>query len=122
MKIFKISILFIITGCAQPIFNELHLHFQKSEMCVYTNNQNTYLGSDKSFIVFVGEVKEGKPFNVIYSKDYVNTQFPIRLNQCLKVQVSNLEFNKIYEVNIETNKNFSQRFCLKKIIKLNCIL
>ena len=50
----------------------------------------------------------------IYSKDYKNSQFPLVLSQCLMVPIKNLTFNKIYEINLETNKNFSQRFCLKR--------
>ncbi|QIO07562.1 glycosyltransferase [Acinetobacter shaoyimingii] len=99
-------------GCAEPMSKKLHLNFHNNVLCIYKDSENTYLSLDKSFIVFIGEIQKSEPFKVIYSKDYINTPFPINLNQCLKIETNHLKLNKIYEVNLESNKNFSQRFCL----------
>lgn len=109
-----LNITFITFGCAQPISRDLNIVYKHNKLCIYINNEKSFLSQDNTFVVFLGEVEVGKPFNVIYSKDYKNSQFPLVLSQCLMVPIKNLTFNKIYEINLETNKNFSQRFCLKR--------
>ena len=43
LKLLMAYTFFTIIGCAQPISNELHINFRNSQMCIYTDNENTYL-------------------------------------------------------------------------------
>lgn len=43
--------------CAQPISHELKAIVKNNDVCIYTDNENTYLGQDNYFIVSIGEYK-----------------------------------------------------------------
>lgn len=105
---------FYMIGCAQPISRDLYIIKNTEDFCIFTDNENTSLGSDNQFIVFIGEIRKNEPFKIVYSKEYINNKFPIHKNACLNIPVSNLKLNTVYDINLETNKIFSQRICLKQ--------
>lgn len=117
----KLSLALISTtlmnvGCAQPIIQELKVTVKNNDVCIYTDNEHTYLGPDNYFIVFVGEYKPTQEFKNIYDKTYHgrDTKFPIKSEECLSIPASVFEDTKVYDVNLESNKNFSELICISK--------
>ena len=109
-----VSIGLFISGCAQPLSHKLNLDTKDNNLCIYTNNKNTYLSNDNYFTIFVGEYNPNEKFKSLYDKVYTNTKFPIEKNDCLTIPSNIFEENKIYKVNLETNKNFSALVCISK--------
>ena len=109
-----VSIELFISGCAQPLSHKLNIDVKDNKLCIYTNNKNTYLSNDNYFTIFVGEYNPNEKFKSLYDKVYTNTKFPIEKNDCLTIPSNIFEENKIYNVNLETNKNFSALVCVSK--------
>ncbi|WP_089604860.1 NF045616 family extracytoplasmic (lipo)protein [Acinetobacter piscicola] len=109
-----VSIGLFISGCAQPLSHKLNINTKDNNLCIYTNNKNTYLSNDNYFTIFVGEYNPNEKFKSLYDKVYTNTKFPIEKNDCLTIPSNVFEENKIYKVNLETNKNFSALVCISK--------
>ena len=109
-----VSIGLFISGCAQPLSHKLNIDVKDNKLCIYTNNKNTYLSNDNYFTIFVGEYNPNEKFKSLYNKVYTNTKFPIEKNDCLTIPSNIFEENKIYNVNLETNKNFSALVCVSK--------
>ena len=109
-----VSIGLFISGCAQPLSHKLNIDVKDNKLCIYTNNKNTYLSNDNYFTIFVGEYNPNEKFKSLYNKVYTNTKFPIEKNDCLTIPSNVFEENKIYNVNLETNKNFSALVCVSK--------
>lgn len=101
-------------GCAQPLSHKLNIDTKDNNLCIYTNNKNTYLSNDNYFTIFVGEYNPNEKFKSLYDKVYKNTKFPIEKSDCLTIPSNIFEENKIYNVNLETNKNFSALVCVSK--------
>lgn len=117
----KLSLALICTilmnvGCAQPISHELKVTVINNDVCIYTDNEHTYLEPDNYFIVFVGEYKPTQEFKSIYDKTYQGEEekFPIKSEDCLSIPASVFKDKKVYDVNLESNKNFSQLICISK--------
>lgn len=115
----KSVFLYIIIGintssCTQPLSHKLNIDVKDNNLCIYTNNKNTYLSNDNYFTIFVGEYNPNEKFKSLYDKVYTNTKFPIEKNDCLTIPSNIFEENKIYNVNLETNKNFSALVCVSK--------
>ncbi|WP_336010101.1 NF045616 family extracytoplasmic (lipo)protein [Acinetobacter calcoaceticus] len=117
----KLSLALICTvlmngGCAQPISHELKVIVKNNDVCIYTDNEHTYFGPDNYFIVFVGEYKPNQEFMSIYDKNYQgeDAKVPIKLEDCLSIPASVFEDKKVYDVNLESNKNFSELICISK--------
>ena len=106
--------LFIISGCAQPLSHKLNIDVKDNNLCIYTNNKSTYLSNDNYFTIFVGEYNPKEKFKSLYDKVYEDTKFPIEKNDCLTIPSNVFEENKIYKINLETNKNFSALVCISK--------
>ncbi|NUE94715.1 NF045616 family extracytoplasmic (lipo)protein, partial [Acinetobacter seifertii] len=85
-------------GCAQPISHELKAIVKNNDVCIYTDNKNTYLGPDNYFIVFVGEYNPNQKFKSIYDKTYQGkgVKFPIKSEDCLSIPASVFEDKKVY--------------------------
>lgn len=83
-------------GCAQPISHELKVTVKNNDVCIYTDNEHTYLGPDNYFIVFVGEYKPTQEFKSIYDKAYQGkyAKFPIKSEDCLSIPASVLKIQK----------------------------
>ena len=109
-----VSIGLFISGCAQPLSHKLHIDVKDNNLCIYTNNKNTYLSNDNYFTIFVGEYNPNEKFKSLYDKAYKNTKFPIEKSDCLTIPSNIFEENKIYNLNLETNKNFSALVCVSK--------
>lgn len=109
-----VSIGLFISGCAQALSHKLNIDVKDNKLCIYTNNKNTYLSNDNYFTIFVGEYNPNEKFKSLYDKVYTNTKFPIEKNDCLTIPSNIFEENKIYNVNLETNKNFSALVCVSK--------
>jgi len=103
-------------GCAQSISHKLKAIVKNNDVCIYTDNEHTYLGPDNYFIVFVGEYKSTQEFKSIYDKTYQGkvAKFPIKLEDCLSIPSLVFEDKKVYEVNLESNKNFSELVFISK--------
>ncbi|WP_151794433.1 NF045616 family extracytoplasmic (lipo)protein [Acinetobacter nosocomialis] len=117
----KLSLALICTilmnvGCAQPISHELKAIVKNNDLCIYTDNKNTYLDPVNYFIVFVGEYKPTQKFESIYDKTYQGkgVKFPIKSEDCLSIPASVFEDKKVYDINLESNKNFSKLICISK--------
>ncbi|RKG29536.1 NF045616 family extracytoplasmic (lipo)protein [Acinetobacter rongchengensis] len=109
-----VSIGLFISECAQPLSHKLNIDVKDNKLCIYTNNKNTYLSNDNYFTIFVGEYNPNEKFKSLYNKVYTNTKFPIEKNDCLTIPSYVFKKDKIYRINIETNKNLSVLVCVSK--------
>lgn len=102
----------ITSGCAQPINRSLQVTVKENNLCIFTGSKNTYSDADNSYLVFVGEVNSTTNFKSIYDKPYSESVFPVLENDCVLIPLAIFEPNKPYDINLESNKNFSKKICI----------
>ena len=104
----------ILLGCAQPINHKLNVDIKNNNLCVYTDNTKFFSSNDSYYAIFIGEYNPTEKFRSIYNKVYKNKKFPIGKNDCLPIPSYVFKKDKIYRINIETNKNLSVLVCVSK--------
>lgn len=107
-----ITAILMSEGCAQPISHSLKVEIKDNNLCLYTDSEKTYLDENNYFIIFVNEYNPGQQSKSIYEQSFHEKKFPIKKEDCITVPSEIFEQDKIYDVNLESNKNFSELVCI----------
>lgn len=110
--------LLTINSCAQPISRNLESTIKDNNVCIFTNNEKTYSDVENSYLVFVAEITDSKDYKTVYEKTYSKGKFPILKDDCALIPLNIFKINKPYDVNLESNKNFSTQICISEAGKI----
>lgn len=114
----SLLIIFTINSCAQSISRNLESTIKDNNICIFTNNEKTYSNIENSYLIFVAEVTDSKDFKTVYEKTYSKGKFPILKDDCALIPLNIFKINKPYDVNLESNKNFSTQICISETGKI----
>lgn len=107
-----------VNSCAQPISRKLESTIKDNNVCLFINNEKTYSDSENSYLVFVTEIVANKDYKTVYEKAYSKGNFPILEKDCALIPLSFFKKNTPYDVNLESNKNFSTQICISEDKKI----
>lgn len=117
LLLFLVYIGVIIRGCFSEKARhslDLSIDTQNDNLCLYTNNNNHFLGEpddETYFLVWIASFDSD--INIFDKKIMLKDRvFPFKKEDCISIPIDLFEVNKPYEFVIENGKPFKKRACI----------
>ncbi|MFU8928151.1 NF045616 family extracytoplasmic (lipo)protein [Acinetobacter puyangensis] len=114
---FLSNIFLFLSGCdfeANAMRLPLNIEIQgNNSVCLYTNNQRSFLGSSDSYLIYTGLAKSTVSKNNFEKKITLQEHpFPLKKEDCFLIPVKLFQENIPYDFILDSGKSFSIRACI----------